>query len=64
MFRRIVLGLLLVGAIVVTLVGGWGGLGVYAFLVLLVAGLAWAVGAGGGWIEDVSRARFDRDDGR
>ena len=60
-FGRIVLGLLIVGAILATLAGGWGGLGVYAFLVLLVAALAWGLRVGGGWMEDASRGRFDRD---
>ena len=60
--RRLVAALLIAGAVLVAFVGGWGGLAVYAFFVLLVAGLAWGVGAGGSWLESASRSRFDRDD--
>ncbi len=60
--RRLVGGLLLAGAVLVAVVGGWGGLAVYAFFVLLVGGLAWGIGTGGGWLENASRSRFDRDD--
>ncbi len=59
--RLVVLGLLLAGAVAVTVVGGLGGLAVYAFFVLLVAALVWGLGAGGSWLENASRSRFDRD---
>jgi hypothetical protein len=59
--RLVVGGLVLAGAIFAGVSGGLGGLVVFAFFVLLAAGLAWAAGAGGGWLERASRSRFDDD---
>jgi hypothetical protein len=61
--RLVIGGLVLAGAVFAGLSGGLGGLVVFAFFVLLAAGLAWAAGAGGAWLEHASRSRFD-DDGR
>lgn len=61
MLRWIVLGLVLAGALLATLAGGIGGLGVYAFFVALAAVLTWGAGVGGGWLQDASRSRFERD---
>ncbi len=58
MARWVVLGLLLAGAILVAVVGGWGGLAVYAFFAAIAAALAFGAGVAGGWLEGSSRGRF------
>ena len=60
--RRIIVGVLVLGGVVVALVAGWDGLLVYGFFALIAAGLALAASIGGGWVEGASRGRFDDRD--
>ena len=62
MARWIVLGALVLGAVLVGIFAGWGGLVVYLFFAAIAGGLALAAGIGGGWIEGASRGRFDDRD--
>jgi hypothetical protein len=65
MAGRLLLGLVVLGAVLVAVFAGWGGLFVYAFFAAIAAALAWAAGAGGDWLERSSRGRFHgRDEGR
>ena len=57
-------GLLIAGAALALGVGGWDGLVVFLVLAFLAGALAYAAAAGGEWIRDASRARFDRDERR
>jgi hypothetical protein len=63
MARRIVLGAVVLGGVLVAVFAGWGGLIVYGFFTGIAAALALAAGVGGGWIKGASRGRFD-DRGR
>ncbi len=60
MALRIGLGLLVLGALAVTLAWGWDALVVYAFFAAISGGLGLAAGVGGDWVRDASRGRFDR----
>ncbi|MBA2615054.1 MAG: hypothetical protein H0U90_04635 [Actinobacteria bacterium] len=62
--RRVVLALVLVGGVAAVVFGGWDALIVYAFFAAIAGGLAYGAAIGGGWIEGLSRSRFDRDDRR
>jgi hypothetical protein len=56
--RRIVLGALVLGGVLIGVFAGWGGLVVYVFFAAIAGGVALAASAGGGWIEGASRGRF------
>jgi hypothetical protein len=55
-------GLLVLGAVAVTIAWGWRSLVVYLFFAALSGAVALAAGLGGDWLRDASRGRFDRND--
>ena len=62
MAGRVALAVLVLGAIVVSIFAGWGGLVVYLFLAAIAGGVAWGVTTGGEWLQRSSRGRFRDDD--
>jgi hypothetical protein len=62
MAKGIAIGALVLGAVLVGIFAGWGGLVVYIFFAAIAGGVAIAASIGGGWIEGASRGRFNRRD--
>ena len=62
MARRIVLGVLVLGGVLVAVFAGWNARLVSAFFAAIAGGLAFAASVGGGWVEGASRGRFDDRD--
>jgi hypothetical protein len=60
MLRWVVVGVVIAGAILATVFGGWSGLVVYAFLAAIAAAVAVAAASGGEWLRGASRGRFDQ----
>ena len=62
MALKVGLGLLVLGALAVALAWGWSAFFVYAFFAAISGAFAFAARAGGDWVRDASRGRFDRED--
>jgi hypothetical protein len=59
--RWVGVGLLVLGAVAITIAWGWRALVVYLFFAALSGVFALAAGMGGDWVRDSSRGRFDRE---
>ncbi len=64
MARWVGVGLLVVGAVAVTVAWGGSALAVYAFFAVIAGLVIAAARIGGDWVRDASRGRFERDDDR
>ena len=60
MATRILVGLVVAGAVAVGFAWGLGALGVYLFLVLVAGAITLGLTVGGDWLSGASHGRFDR----
>jgi hypothetical protein len=60
MAGRIVLGVVVAGAVAVGVAWGLGALAVYAFLAFVAGAISLGLTVGGDWLTGASRGRFER----